>query len=188
MADDENDTLLGKGGINRIRRIFPDDSQVTVERDFWDSVAMEPARLAGTKVRFWSLRRSKNMHPLYREPSKGGDHAFHGPWEMWASLEFDQANDINPQMQTEGFVKESDARMWIARREFEDVDAPRPKEGDVIDFWDESPWGPENRWWDVVKANPDGNIFSSEVFVQYKLELRRRSKFEAGRKALGENV
>lgn len=187
MADgDENDTLLGTGGIDRIRRIFPDDGQVTVERDLWDSVAMEPARLSGTKVRVYSIRRAKHHHPLYREPSKGGDWSYQGPWEVWAALDFDQGNEVTPQVRAEGLSVESDAVLWIARREFEDAGAPPPKVGDVIDFWDERPWGEDLRYWDMVKANRHGNIFNSEVFVMYRIELKRRTSFEAGRKVLGE--
>jgi hypothetical protein len=101
-------------------------------------------------------------------------------------LDYDRAEEIQPTVRAEGIQTESDSIMWIARREFEDVGAPVPKVGDVIDFWDERPWGMDLRYWDVIKANPAGNIFNSEVFVQYKITLKRRTSFEAGRKVEGE--
>lgn len=181
---DDNDTLLGNGGINRIRRLFPDDEGVNVERDLWDSVAMEPARLSGTKIRFWSLRRAKNMHPLYREPSSksDGEWSFNGPWEMMSHIEYDQNSDETPNASTDGKSTEIESKAWIARREFEDIGAPYPKEGDVIEFWDDAVWGKDKRHWDVVKATRDGNVFGSSVFVQFKIDMKTRSKFTPDRK------
>ncbi len=66
------DTLYRDGGIDRLRRIFPDDAEASVERPLWDSIAQEPARLSGASFRLYSLRRAKNLHPLYREPTAGG--------------------------------------------------------------------------------------------------------------------
>lgn len=182
------DSLYKKVGAKALSRIFPGDPQVQVERPLWDSVAQEPARLAGTKIQFWSARTASNRHPLYGEPSDGGSEwEFSGPWELWADLEFDQAQEIEPQAQTEGFVKESNAKLWVARKEFEDVNAPNPKIGDVIGFWDLEPFSArEGRYWNIMKANRGGNVFSSETFVHWSIDLTVNTRFNPLRKI--ENV
>lgn len=176
----------GGEGVGGVRPIFPDDA--VSELPLWDSIAQEPARLSGTNFRLWSVRRAKHRHPLYGEPSKGGDWDFHGPWEMLGGFEFDQGQEIEPEAGSEGLQKTASAVLYVARKELEDRDAPKPKVGDVIDLWDREPFGSEFQYWDVTKANPDGNIWSTEVYVQYRLELKRRSRFEPGRKALGRRI
>lgn len=180
-------TLEGGDGATGIGRVFPDDA--VSELQLWDSIAQEPAKLSGTPFRLWSVRRARNLHPLYREPSNAGfEWEFHGPWEMMGAFEFDQGNEIDPEVSAEGLQKTSTSVLYIARKELEDIDAPEPKIGDVIDLWDRMPFGSEFQYWDVTKANPDGNVMTSEVFVQYRLEMKRRSRFEPGRKALGTRI
>lgn len=179
------ETLYRDGGIDRIRRIFPDDPQATIERPLFDSIAQEPARLSGTKARFYSLRRAKNHHPLYREPGAGSrDWEFQGPWEVWTSVEFDQSNDIDAEVGSEGLKRNAQATLWVARKELEDAGCPEPKIGDVVEFWDLKPFaGIVNfQYWDVVLANPDGNIMSTEIFVQWKITLKVRGQFDPARK------
>ncbi len=181
------DTTLSGGGTDEIGKIFPDDG--VSELPLWDAIAQEPAKLSGIEFRLYSVRRAKNLHPLYREPSNGGfEWEFHGPWEMMGAFEFDQGNDIDPEVSSEGLQKTSNAVLYIARKELEDVLAPVPKIGDVIDLWDRQPFGSEFQFWDITKANPDGNIMTSEAYVQYRLELKRRSRFEPGRKVLGKRI
>lgn len=178
------DTILGTSGADSVGPVFPDDS--TTEQALWDSVAQEPARLSGVNLRLWSLRRADNRHPLYGEPSQGSrEWSFHGPWEVWGSLEFDQGDAIDHEATSEGIQRIANATLYIARKELEDVEAPVPKVGDVIDFWDRAPWGSEFQYWDVKRANPDGNIWTAPNFVQYRMELSHRTRFEPGRKVLG---
>lgn len=189
MAD-ENDTSYKGGGVDHVRRIFPDDPVASVERPLWDSIAQEPARLAGTPIRFYSVRRAKARHGLYGEPSQGNEEwDFHGPWEMFAIIEYDQPSDNVPQATSDGLQTESNAIMEIARKEFEDAGSPFPKVGDVIELWDESEFSAvQNRFWDVVDADPTGQIFSSEVYVMWKLSLKARSRFNPKRKIEGERT
>lgn len=185
MPKSRGDTLFRNGGIDRIRRIFPGDADATVERPLHDSIAQEPARLAGTSLRVYSLRRAKNHHPLYREPSAGnGDWSFNGPWEVMGVVEFQQATDIDASARTEGLGRNATAKLWIARKELEDASCPDPKEGDVIEFWGNAPWKRAGRFqfWDIIKANPDGNIQDSEVFVQWEITLEARASFDPVRK------
>ena len=191
MADDtENDTLYTEGGVDHIRRIFPDDPVVSVERPLFDSIAQEPARLAGLPIRFFSLRRAKARHPLYGEPSKDREEwDFHGPWEMFATIEYDQPSDNSQDVGSEGLQVTRDATMKIARKEFEDAGSPFPKVGDVIEMWRESEFAAvQNRFWDVVDADPDDNIFQTEVYTMWKLSLKAKGRFRPNRKTEGETT
>lgn len=169
------------------RRLFPggDCDACGDERKLWDSIAAEPARLAGDKIRYYSLRRAKNRDPLYKEPSAGGEEwAFEGPFEMMAAIDFPQSDNITPEATESGIRTQAEAIAWVARKEFEDRESPYPKKGDVVEFWSEPPFGydQEATQWDVVKATRDGNVFTTSTFTMYKIELRLRSKFVAFRK------
>lgn len=186
---DDNNTLYKGGGVNRLRRIFPDDDHSTVELPLFDSIAQEPARLGGVRVLLYTLRRAKNLHPLYREPTKGGDFEYGGPWEMHGVLDYDQMNEVEPpDASTEGTQIQSEARLQIARKEFEDVGAPEPKQGDVIEFWNNPSFEatpfriPKFKYWDVQQAVPGENVWSTEVFVVWKLALKHKTRFDAARK------
>ncbi len=177
--------------MDRIRRIFPDDADVSIERPLWDSIAQEPARLSGTKVRLYSVRRAKNHHPLYREPGAGSkDWEFHGPWEVWGTVEFDQATDIDADAGSEGKKSMATGILWVARKEFEDVQAPDPKIDDVIEFWDKKEWARAGgfQFFDVNLATPAGNIMTSETFVQWKITLKARSSFDPERRVMATKI
>jgi len=187
---DPKDTLYRNGGIDRIRRIFPDDDSANVERPLWDSVAQEPARLSGVAIKIYSLRRAKNHHPLYREPSAGAqDWAYQGPWQMWATVDFAQGDDIDEDVGSEGSKRSATATIWLARKELEDAGSPDPKSGDVIEFWDLKPFAGaldgHFQFWDVTLANPNGNIMNTETFVQWKITVKSRTTFDARRKVEG---
>lgn len=179
-----------KDPIQDLKRIFPSDcSDCGDERALWDSIAQEGARLSGTRILYYSLRRAMNRHPLYKEPSdKNKEWSFHGPFEMWAAFQFSQADEIVPEATEYGGQSVSDSMIYVARKEFEDASAPEPKVGDIVEVWSTGVGatsfaeGELYGQWDVVQANPDGNIFSSEQFVQYVLRLKQRSKFVALRK------
>ncbi len=184
-------TLLHDGGIDRIQRIFPGDGEVSVERPLWDSIAQEPARLSGTQVKLYSVRRAKNHHPLYREPGAGSkDWEFQGPWEVWGTVEFDQAQDIDADAGSEGLKKTANVILWVARKEFEDVSSPDPKIDDVIEFWGSKSFKRAGgfQFFDVVLATPAGNIMTSETFVQWKITLKARSSFDAERKVTNTKI
>ena len=177
----------GGAGADGVSPIYPGGSGATLtEQPLWDSIASEPARLSGTAVRLYSVRRAKNRHPLYAEPSRDNhEWEFHGPWELMGAFTFDQGQEIEDEVSSQGLQKTANAVLHLARKELERIDAPDPKVGDVIHLWDQQPFGSEFQFWDISRANPDGNIFTNESFVQFRIELRRRSRFEPGRKVLG---
>jgi len=165
--------------------LLPGGDPLPTEQPLWDSIASEPAKLSGTPVRLYSVRRAKNRHPLYAEPSQDSkEWEFQGPWELFGSFTFDQGNDIDDDVSSQGLQKIASATMHLSRKSLEDIEAPDPKVGDVVHLWDRQPFGSEFQFW----ANPDGNIFTNEAFVQFRLELKRRSRFEPGRKVLGKKI
>ena len=180
-------TLLKKClKAGELRPLFPKTCTGSCgdEREIWDSIAQEPAKLSGTKVRLFSLRRAANRHPLYKEPSEEGkEWEFQGPWEVYAALEFMLADSITPEATDAGVRRVSEAIAWISRKELEDHGAPHPKMGDVLEFWWEGAFGePKSQaQWNIIKAEPDGSVWTSATFVQWKLELRRRDRFVAAR-------
>ena len=184
------DTLYKGGGVGNLRRIFPDDPSVTVERPLFDSIAQEPARLSGTPIRIYSVRRAKSRNPWYGEPSMDKQEwGFQGPWEVWGEVDYNPADNVSPEATSDGLKSVSDAIVEVARKEFEDAGAPFPKIGDVVEFWEEVEYAAEqNKYWDVVKATPTGTINSTPVYVMWKIELKSNSKFDPKRKVEGERV
>lgn len=169
------------------RQVFPGDDCEGCgdERAIHDVIATEPAILAGVKIRLYVLRRAKNRHPLYKEPSHNGkEWSFQGPFEMFAELDFPQAANTQSEVTEVGQRKMSEAILKLPRSEVERAEAPEPKKGDVIEFWWEGPFADKNGYaqWDVVGADRDGNVWSTPVFTGYEIELRRRGKFLAFRK------
>lgn len=189
LGDCTGDTTLENGGTDNLKPLFPDPDNS--EQALWDSIAGEPAALAGVTLRLWSLRRAMNRHPLYGEPANpenDGEWSFSGPWEMRGTIEFEEAENIDSEATAEGYQKTAEGVMFISRKAVEDVGAPRPKTGDVVAVWWEPPFYSKYIFWDVVGSDEGGHIMSTNAFVQYKLKLRHRTKFEPGRKVLGEKL
>ena len=186
------DTTLdgaGAGGAANVSNIFPGGGGgVPAELPLWDSVATEPAKLSGTSFRIYSVRRAKNRHPLYAEPSTNGNWEYHGPWEMMGAFMFDQTGDTQAAAEDSGLQRSATATLSVSRKEFELADAPEPKIGDVIHLWNNRPFSSDYQFWDVVKSDRDGGIFTSEAFVQWTIALARRTTFDPGRKILGLDV
>lgn len=182
------DTTLDGDGAGSVKRIFPSDdgTGVPTELPLWDSIASEPTRMSGTSFRIYSVRRAKHRHPLYAEPSSGGQWEYHGPWEMMGALIFAQASDSTTSVDSSGKMETSTATLYVARKEFERVEAPDPKIGDVIHVWGKMPFGVSQQFWDIVSdKRDDETMFTSEAFVQYRLSLTRRTSFDPGRKVFG---
>lgn len=169
-----------------VRRWFKGSGDCADEGAFFDSVAREPARLSGIKVSFYSLDRAQHRDPLYGEPTLHGKWSFDGPYDLMAAVEY-MGDSVQPEASESGIKFQADAILWIARAELENVGAPDPKEGDVVSFWGDSEYDgfAEPSYmshWDVVKATADGYIISTPKFTMWKLELRRRSEFDASRR------
>lgn len=180
-----------------------DDSEVRV----FDSVAEEYNRLGGTKVKLWSLRRGYGIDPVFDEPSKvhGYDPiygefsapshepvvvpeereewAFNGPWELWMVVQFEEEQNSDTSIE-ESVQTDWDATAWVARMSLEEVDCPYPKKGDVIEM-DAEKWKDKDDdqiFFDVVSADRAGPLNDTQTYVNQRLRLKRRTKFEPQRR------
>lgn len=181
-------TLLGSGLPTTV---FPEQAAPNPEVPLWESVAQEPARLSGVRARLYELRRAKNMHPLYREPSADdGGWEYRGPWELHVAIEFSVPDDMEIEAGQEGAEKTGQATCWLSEKEIRTAQAPRPKVGDVLEFWQTPGYAGAgaSTWWDIVRADPDGRVMTTDVFVQWKLILRQRARFDAVRKVVSGEV
>lgn len=173
------------GGVNRA---FPpsENGDEPSEMELFDSVAREPARLSGDKVKLWVLSVAENRHPLYGEPSEEGRWGFNEDrvFEFPASLMYDRPDDISTEATERGKKKTREAMLYVARRELEEIGAPEPKAGDVVEFWGYAPFGDDHRhsFWDVVGADPSGDIWTQPTYTMMRFKIRWREKFLAERK------
>lgn len=100
------------------------------ERFLFDSIAQEHLRTIGTQMEFWSQDiEGSERDPLYDEPIF---RAWKGPYKI---VGFIEKPDSIPEAREEGLRQTFPAAMWLARREFEDANAPAPKEGDILKVW-----------------------------------------------------
>jgi len=167
------------------------------------SLEEERIELVGPTCEYYTLNRGKHVDALYGEPTNdplyGGEADRGDPsisTEAWnfcpditegeepitfpVAIEYQEADNRTPMVQTEGFMHEYDAIVSMSRNHWECawIDTAcagrEPKEGDVLYLFGE--------WWDVVKAGRSGYILDSPDFVGYRLELRKRTKYTPDRK------
>jgi len=180
-----------------------DDSELSI----FDSVSEEYNRLCGTKVKLWSVRRGYAVDPVYDEPSKNHGYdpiygesaapshepvvvppdreewAFNGPWELWMVVQFEEEQNSDSTID-ESVSTEWEATAWVARLALEEIACPYPKKGDVIEM-------PGDKWtdksgnriyFDVVSANRAGPLNDTQTYVNQKMMLKRRTKFDPSRR------
>ena len=144
------------------------------ERDRRQFEKYEKERIGSTapEATYFSLNRDANVDPLYNEPVL---------WEfeefcLQVSIEYEEKDNREPSVRDEGIHVDYDAQVSIAKLEWaEHAPATRtPKEGDVIFV--------QKEYFDVVKANLGGNVVDRQSAVGYRLELKKRTKFDAKRK------
>ena len=142
------------------------------DRAYFQRLEKERYGLTGPEATYFSLLRGRNVDPLYNEP-RG--------WEfeefcLQVVIEYEEKDNRSPSIREEGLEVEYDAQVSIAKLEW-DENAPigrRPKEGDVIFV--------QKEYFDVVKDGSAGNVVNTADFVGYRLELRKRIRFDAKRK------
>ena len=163
--------------------------EVYGERDrvYLQKLEKERYGLSGPKATYYSLNRGQNVDPLYQEPRGWSYEKF----SIRVGIEYQEMESRDPSVREEGFETEYDAIVHIAKLEW-DENCPtnlnesgttivrRPKEGDVIYVQEE--------YFDVTKANSGGNVIDQPTFVGYKVELRKKIRFDAKRKVAPANV
>lgn len=170
-----------------VRRAFPpnEDGETPTEIGFFDSVAREPARLSGDRVRLYVLNVAANRHPLYGDASENDGSKYGSTtYEFPATVLYDRPDDISTEPTPAGKKKEREAMMHVARIELEELGAPEPKAGDVVEFWGYAPFGDDYRhsFWDVVGSDPSGEHWTQPTFTHMRFKLRWRERFLAERK------
>ncbi len=142
------------------------------DRAWFQRLEKERFGLSGPEATYFSLFRGRNVDSLYNEPRVWEFEEFH----LQVTIEYEEKDNVAPSVREEGEEIEYDAFVNIAKLEW-DEHAPigkRPKVGDVIFV--------QKEYFDVVKANSAGNVVNRDSFVGYRLELRKRIKFDAKRK------
>jgi hypothetical protein len=173
------------------------------EASYLRSLEEERIELVGPTLEYYSLNRGENVDPLYGEPTNdplyGGSGSQGDPsistesWNFYpdtgqgesvvtfpCAIEYQEGDNRQPMVRTEGFLHEYDAIMAVSRNHWECAweDTPiagrEPKEGDVLYLFGE--------WWDVVKVGRHGYILNSPDFVGYRFELKKRTQYTPDRK------
>ncbi len=162
-------------------------SSTAGEKLFFDSVANEHVRFAGTEIEFYSLDHSAtNADPLYGETVEA---VWKGPFRLIGHMEWP---DGLPEMREEGLRTTYVVGCWVPRAEFENAHAPIPKEGDVIRVWripffndaaanNEVIPGAQYAF-TVADVDDDGHLFDNPDFVGFRMDLRRNSEFAPERR------
>lgn len=178
-----------------------DDSEI----DLHDSFTKEYAELTGTPVKMFSVRRGGSVDPVWDEqssqygydplwgednqpvpPAEGNepdlaDWAYNGPWEFYAFVEFEEAEGQTTTIE-ESMVRDWDAICWIPRKTLDDVEAPYPKAGDVLEMSEWKDATEKQVWFDIIRSKRSGALNDSQTYVQFRLELKRRSLFDPSRR------
>lgn len=154
-----------------------DDSELSL----FDSIASDLNTAAGTAVNYYSVNRKKSkIDPLFGEYE---NRVIDGPFGLDAWFQWpNQA----PVVGEAGFTVEFDCTCVISRIHLDNISAPYPTEGDVIETW-RTPYHDiqslgKGMFFDIIKVNYDGHINDSPTFVQFKLWLKRRPQFAAERR------
>lgn len=167
------------------------------------SLEEERIELVGPPCEYYTLNRGKNVDALYGEPTndplyggsspRGSDSKSNESWNFCpdilsgeeeitfpVAIEYQESDNRNPMVRTEGFLYEYDAIVSISRNHWEcawedtTCAGREPKEGDVLYVYGE--------WFDVTKAGRSGYVLNSPDFVGYKLEVKKRTQFTPDRK------
>lgn len=158
------------------------------EQALFDSYAQEQVNISGTSVDYWAIDvHGSKKDPLYGEPT---ERAFAGPFKLIGAF---SAPSVDPTMEEFGLNGKWAADIWIARKTFEDANAPIPTEGDVLRTWNipyylqtsTMEWKPvpgSGYFFNVIQLQPDGYVGDSPIFVGYKMRLERRAEFTPERR------
>ena len=159
------------------------------EMALFDSFANEQMQISGTPIDYWFVNAAETVRdPLYGEPTE--KRVFEGPYRITAWF---SAPHSTPSAQEEGIVRFFDSSCWAARKNLEDSNLPRPREGDVLHVWDtpfmelystmdNSPPPGAGMYFNVIKVEPDGFVFDTANFVGYRFDLKRRTEFTPERR------
>lgn len=167
-------------------RIWGEQDRVILRR--WEA---ERNELIGPTALYYSVVRGAHVDPLYQEPvadplyggpptGTGARHTdafeYAGPYSVIVAVLFERSSGRTVQADETGVEAMYDGEVYVARDEWEGkvTTGALPKEADVLFV--------NNEWWDVVAANTGGHVTDSGHFVGWKLQVKKRDRFEPNRK------
>ena len=179
-------TLKKKGGLISCPPFKLDEQEGRV----FDSIAQEHVAAHGTELDYWHQDLENSIRDgLYDEPI---ERKWKGPYKINAFVEYMGGQ---PAMREEGMVVRWEGRIWVARVEFEDRNAPAPLEGDVLRFLDNKFFEEHSvnadhvpgagYFFDVINADDDGHVFDTGYFVGFTINVLRRTEFTPERRLDG---
>jgi hypothetical protein len=145
----------------------------------------------GTEGYYFSLDLEKSIRdPLYDEAV----HVWKGPYELKIQV---KKPEKTVTAREEGLEGEFSAELYIARAEIEEKCVPRPKEGDIVLFWNLpffanfgslSSRDLANAGWyyDITRVTLDGHMTDGPHFAGFELEAFRRTAYTPERKIYGD--
>lgn len=154
----------------------------TKDERFFNCVSREVVRLAGMYCFYFVLDVVKSRKdPLYGEmeeeifnPEKDSVNGIKLPC-------FTRATEHSTTASEEGRRTEWDAELWIAKKDWEQYigvvgsNSSKPKIGDIILAWD--------KYYDVIDTHRDGFLDDERsVFTQWRLDLKKREKYDPERR------
>lgn len=141
----------------------------------------ERIKLSGQQVTYYSINLSTNVDPLYNEPFNASDQAgwsFDATYTLVMAVEFQGHSSREEEASERGLETNYDATACLSYNEWQTNGgggAKRsPKVGDVIECM--------GLHFDILKPGREGHLIDTTDAVGFKFELRRISKFDAGRK------
>lgn len=173
------------------------------DHGFLRKMEEERYSLVAPDCEYYSLRRGRNVDPLYGEPvndplyggssDRGTPSRSNESWYFYpnvsdgdsllvfqASIVYEQMDNRQPGVREEGETIEYDALVYFSRNAWEcaikgtSIEDEAPKEGDVMYLYEE--------WWDITKVGKGGYILNSTEHVGFKAEVRKRTQFTPERK------
>lgn len=149
----------------------PIASEVSIHH-FWED---ERIALSGQEGEYYPLNRARNVDPLYNEPTASGANGwgFEPGFTAVFAIEFETADNVNPEADDKGFFEEGDAKITVSflewqRRSPDLAKYPRPKEGDVVFLM--------GRFFDITKAKDKGRLVHSNTPSGYMIEAKFKTK------------
>lgn len=135
----------------------------------------ERIALSGQEGEYYAVNRSRNVDPIYNEPTANGLNGwgFEPSFKAVFAIQFEESDNVNPEVDEKGYQEEGDAIIHISylewqRRSPSIVKYPHPKEGDVVFLMD--------RYFDITKAKDKGRLVHSNTPSGYVLEAKFRTK------------
>lgn len=172
-------------------QVYPSDGVLRLkgprERELFDRVAQEQVKVAGTPVELYQFdRTAATRDPLYDEVILG---VFAGPYQLSGWVQWPE---VSTEVRAEGYRLAWPGELWLARADIEQLGARRPRDGDVVKFWD-LPYFEESSvsypgatgagyYFNITTVVDDGHLHDSPDFVGFKCTLQRNTEFTPERR------